>query len=85
MTKRPDKLERLSPASPSKLENLARDKHSSLIRKFVNYRRKCFIPLAPGVKVIKLFSSSLTLYDIQASLTLYDILASLTLYDILVW
>jgi hypothetical protein len=27
----------------------ARDKHSNLLRKFVNYRRKFFIPLGPGL------------------------------------
>jgi hypothetical protein len=36
-------------------ENLARDKHSSLIQKFVNYGRKSFITLAPGVDSVKPF------------------------------
>ncbi len=37
------------------LERLARDKHSSLYRKSINYRKKSFIRLATGVNVIKLF------------------------------
>jgi hypothetical protein len=31
------------------LEKLAKDKHSSLLRKFVNYGQKGFITLGPGV------------------------------------
>jgi hypothetical protein len=30
------------------LEKLARDKHSGLLQKFVNYGQKSFITLAPG-------------------------------------
>jgi hypothetical protein len=35
----------------TKLEKHARDKHSSLLRKFVNYGQKSFITLAPGLRV----------------------------------
>jgi hypothetical protein len=44
------------------MERLAKDKHSSLLQKFVTYGRKFFITLAPvvGVNVINLFTSSLT-------------------------
>jgi hypothetical protein len=38
---------------------LAGDKHSSLLRKSVNYGQKSFITLGPGANVIKLFSISL--------------------------
>jgi hypothetical protein len=37
------------------LERLARDKHSSLLRKFLNYGRKKFYNLALGPSVTKLF------------------------------
>ncbi len=48
----------LSPTvSWTRLEKLARDKHSVLLRKFVNYRQKSFITLTPGANVIKLFVS----------------------------
>ena len=40
----------------TRLEKLARDKHSSLLQKSVIYRQKSFITLGPGVNVIKLFS-----------------------------
>jgi hypothetical protein len=39
-------LGRLQPY-PQTQERLAKDKHSSLLRKFVNYRQKSFITLAP--------------------------------------
>jgi hypothetical protein len=35
---------------------LGRDKHSTLMQKFVNYGQKNFITLSPGVKVTKLFT-----------------------------
>ncbi len=38
---------------------LAEDKHSSLLRKFVNYGKKCFITLGHRANVLKLFSLSL--------------------------
>ncbi len=41
----------------TRLERLAMDKHSSLLRKSVNYGQKSFTTLGPGVDVIKLFSS----------------------------
>ncbi len=37
----------------TKLEKLARDRHSSLLRESVNYGRKFFIELAPGPNVKK--------------------------------
>ncbi len=41
----------------SRLERLARDKHSSLLRTFVNYGRKKFYNVDPmGPNVIKLFT-----------------------------
>ena len=43
------------PQHLTETERLARDKHSSLLRKFVNYTQKSFITLAPGPNVIKLF------------------------------
>jgi hypothetical protein len=42
------------------MERVARDKHSSLLQKFVTYGRNFFITLAPIVNVINLFTSSLT-------------------------
>ncbi len=45
------------PVLYSRLERLAKDKHSCLIRKSVNYGRKFFIVHAPGLNVIKIFSS----------------------------
>ncbi len=42
----------------NRLEKLvARDKHSSLVRKYVNYRQKSFITLAPGPNVTKNLTS----------------------------
>ncbi len=35
----------------TKLEKHASEKHSSLLRKFVNYGQKSFITLAPGLRV----------------------------------
>jgi hypothetical protein len=40
----------------TRLEMLARDKHSSLLRKLVNSGQKSFIMLGPGLSFIKLFS-----------------------------
>ena len=39
----------------TRLERLARDKRSSLLRKLVNYGPKSFITLGPGPNVIKYF------------------------------
>jgi hypothetical protein len=39
---------------------LARDKHSSLLQTFVNYRRKKFYNIGPWVNVIKLFTALIT-------------------------
>jgi hypothetical protein len=36
----------------SRLERLARDKRSGLLRKFINYGSKSFITLAPGFMLI---------------------------------
>ncbi len=36
-------------------EKLARDKHTSILQKFRNYRQKSFITMAPGTNVIKHF------------------------------
>jgi len=66
MMKRPDKLERLAPASLPKLENLARDKHSSLLRTFVNYWRKCFTTLAQGYQTV-FFVTDTVWYNIVAA------------------
>ncbi len=41
----------------TKLENLASDKHSSLLQVLVNYGRKSFMTLGDGVNAMKLFSS----------------------------
>jgi hypothetical protein len=41
----------------TRLERLARDKHTSLLRTFANYGRKSFVTLGPGQDVIKLFTS----------------------------
>ncbi len=41
------------------MEMLARDKHSSLLRTFVNYGCKSFITLGPGPNVIKLFTAAI--------------------------
>jgi hypothetical protein len=41
----------------TRLERLTRDKHSSLLRKFVNYDRKSFMIQTPGPNVIKLFTA----------------------------
>jgi hypothetical protein len=38
----------------ARLERLARDKHSSLFRKLVDYVRKKFYNIGPGCNVIKL-------------------------------
>ncbi len=38
-------------------EKLTKDKHSSLLRKLINDRRKSFITLANVINVLKLFSS----------------------------
>ncbi len=43
----------------TRLERLAKDKHSSLLQKSVNYGQKSIITLAPGPKVIKLFVRNL--------------------------
>ncbi len=43
-----------SPKRNTKLRRLKRDKHSSLLQKFVNYGRKKFCDVGPGVNVIKL-------------------------------
>jgi hypothetical protein len=45
----------LCKACVSRLEKLAWDKRSNLLREFVNYGQKCFIRLGPGTNVIKLF------------------------------
>jgi len=37
------------------MEKLTNDKHSSLLRKSVNYGQKSFITLGPGGKVSKTF------------------------------
>jgi len=37
---------------PSRMEKLARDKHSSLIPKFVNYEQKSFVTLVRVSKVL---------------------------------
>ncbi len=43
------------------LERLARDEHSSLLHKFVNYDRiKSFVALTPGANVLKLFLSEIS-------------------------
>jgi hypothetical protein len=34
----------------TRLEKLAMEKHSSLLRTFVNYARKCIITMAPDLK-----------------------------------
>jgi hypothetical protein len=50
----------------NKRERLARDKYSSLSKKYVNYGQKNCITLAPDPIVIKLFfSSSLILTDVK--------------------
>ncbi len=41
----------------TKLERLSLDKHSSLLRTFVNYEIKIFITLGPEVYPIKLFTA----------------------------
>jgi hypothetical protein len=41
----------------TRLLRLARDKHFSLLRNFVNYGSKSFTGLAPGANVIKLFTA----------------------------
>jgi hypothetical protein len=41
------------------MEELARDKHSSIPQKLVNYRQKCFITLAPVADFIKLFMATI--------------------------
>ncbi len=43
----------------TRLEKLARDKHSILLRKLVNYKQKCFITSTPGANVKKLFWSTI--------------------------
>ncbi len=43
------------PQTLTRLEKLARNQHSSLVQKSVNYDRKFFIGLAPGVNAVKLF------------------------------
>ncbi len=43
----------------TRLEKLARSKHSSLVRKFITYGRKKFTTLAPGVNRINIFFSLL--------------------------
>jgi hypothetical protein len=40
-------------------EQVAMDKHSSLLRKFVNYEQKSFITLGPGDNFMKLFTSGI--------------------------
>jgi hypothetical protein len=42
----------------TRLAKLARDKHLSLLRKFINYGQKSFVTLAQGVIVMKLFLRS---------------------------
>jgi hypothetical protein len=39
----------------TKLEKLARHKHSSLLEIYVNYGQKSFIIMGPGVRFIKVF------------------------------
>jgi len=36
-------------------EKLAKDKRTSILQKFRNYRQKSFITMAPGANVMKLF------------------------------
>ncbi len=45
---------RLHPYPKTRLERLASEEHSSLLRKFVNYNRKKFYNIEPGTIVIKL-------------------------------
>jgi hypothetical protein len=42
------------------LERLAKDKHSGLLRKFVNYNCKKLKTLIPGAIVINLFTAAIT-------------------------
>ncbi len=44
----------------TRLERLARDKHSRLLRKYVNYVRKKFYSTGPGAAIIKLFTAVIT-------------------------
>jgi hypothetical protein len=41
----------------TRLEKLARDIHSNLLQKYLNYGQKMFIILGPGPKVMKYFAS----------------------------
>jgi len=41
------------------MEKLDRNKHYSLIQKFVNYGAKIFIALNPRLNVVKLFSTEI--------------------------
>ncbi len=43
----------------TRLEKLARDKHSSLLQKIVNYGQKSFITLVPGPMQLKEFNNLL--------------------------
>jgi hypothetical protein len=52
-------VEHLLPQTLALLERLDRDKHSSLLRKSVNYSCKSFIGLAPRVNLIKKFGVNL--------------------------
>jgi hypothetical protein len=46
----------------AKLERLARDKHSCLFQKFINYTMKRLITLRAGPSVIKLFTHVLRMF-----------------------
>jgi hypothetical protein len=41
-------------------KGFVKDKHSSLLRKSVNYRQKSFIKLGPGANLIKIFCPCFT-------------------------
>jgi hypothetical protein len=43
----------------TRLESLARDKHTSLLQKFVNYGQKRFITLGPGSTVVEHLTTKL--------------------------
>ncbi len=50
----------------ARLERRATDKHSSLLRTFINYGRKKFYNIAPGANVIKLHLSLIYGFSYQA-------------------
>jgi hypothetical protein len=61
----PEKMFNLGSLQPysemTRLEKLARDKHSSLLQKFINYGEKGFITLGSGgANIMKLFSAEFT-------------------------